>query len=97
EGCGTISNAAALSGNIAVALRGTCNFSEKALNAQNAGAIGLIIINNQASAPSSLGAGTGSGSVTIPVIMISQTQGASLLALLNGAGTATGLMGVQNE
>lgn len=97
EGCGTISNAAALSGNIAVALRGTCNFSEKALNAQNAGAIGLIIINNQASAPPSLGAGTGSGSVTIPVIMISQTQGASLLALLNGAGTATGLMGVQNE
>lgn len=97
EGCGTISNAAALSGNIAVAVRGTCNFSEKALNAQNAGATALIIINNQGTAPTSLGSGTGAGSVTIPVVMISQAQGAALLTALANSQEATALLGVQNE
>lgn len=97
EGCGTISNTAALNGNIAVAVRGTCDFSSKALSAQNAGATALIIINNQGTAPTTLGAGTGAGSVTIPVVMISQSQGANLLSTLSGGGTATGLLGVQNE
>lgn len=97
EGCGTLSNAAALSGNIAVAVRGTCNFSEKALNAQNAGATALLLINNQGTAPASLGSGTGAASVTIPVVMITQAQGAGLLSTITGGGTATGLMGVQHE
>lgn len=97
EGCGTLSNAAALSGNIAVAVRGTCNFSEKALNAQNAGATALLIINNQGTAPASLGSGTGAGSVTIPVVMITQAQGASLLSTITGGAAATGLMGIQHE
>lgn len=97
EGCGTLSNAAALSGNIAVAVRGTCNFSEKALNAQNAGATALLIINNQGTAPASLGSGTGATSVTIPVVMITQAQGASLLSTITGGGAATGLMGIQRE
>lgn len=97
EGCGTISNAAALNGNIAVAVRGTCDFSTKAFNAQNAGATALVIINNQGTAPASLGAGANAGNVTIPVVMISQSQGANLLSTLSGGGTATGLLGVQNE
>ncbi len=97
EGCGTISNAAALAGNIAVAVRGTCNFSEKALNAQNAGAIALIIINNQGTAPTSLGSGTGSGSVTIPVVMISQAQGTALLAALNNGESTMAILGTQKE
>lgn len=97
EGCGTISNATDLAGNIAVAVRGTCNFSEKAVNAQNAGATALVIINNQASAPTSLGSGTGAASVTIPVIMISQSQGATLLNVLTNGGSATGILGVQKQ
>lgn len=97
EGCGTISNAAALNGNIAVAVRGTCDFSSKAFNAQNAGATALIIINNQGTAPASLGAGANAGNITIPVVMISQSQGANLLSTLSGGGAATGLLGVQNE
>ena len=96
-GCAALINGAQLSGKIAVAVRGTCNFSEKAVNAQNAGAIGLIIINNQGGGLANLGAGTGSGSVTIPVIMISQADGAGLLAELTGGGSATGLLGVQHE
>lgn len=97
EGCNALTNGAAVSGNIAVAVRGTCEFSVKALNAQNAGATALILINNQGAAPALLGAGTGSGSVTIPVVMISQAQGANLLSALSGGGTATGLLGVQHE
>lgn len=97
EGCGTISNAAALAGKIAVGIRGTCNFTDKALNAQNAGAIGLLLINNQTGSLSNLGASAGSASVTIPVIMISQAQGASLLAALGNNEVVTGLLGKQKE
>ncbi|MCO5261148.1 MAG: S8 family serine peptidase [Crocinitomicaceae bacterium] len=97
EGCGTISNGADLNGKIAVAVRGTCNFSEKAVNAQNAGAIGLIIINNQTSAPTTLGSGTGAASVTIPVVMITQTQGVNLITALTNNETVSGLLGKQQE
>jgi PKD repeat protein len=97
EGCGPLINGAAINGNIAIAVRGTCNFSTKALNAQNAGATALIIINNQASSPTVLGAGADAGQVTIPVIMISQTDGANLLAHLQGGGSAVGFMGQQSE
>jgi hypothetical protein len=97
EGCGTLSNAGNLSGKIAVALRGTCNFSEKALLAQNAGALALVIINNQTAAPASLGSGTGAGSVTIPVIMISQAQGSSLLQALQSGESTAAILGKQKE
>lgn len=97
EGCGTISNAAALNGNIAVALRGTCNFSEKALNAQNAGASALLIINNQATAPPALGSGAGAASVTIPVIMISQAQGNAILSALNNNEDVQVILGSQKQ
>lgn len=97
QGCGALTNGAAINGNIAVALRGTCDFSLKAFNAQNAGATGLIIINNQGTAPASLGAGGSAAQVTIPVVMVSQADGAALLALLNGGASAIGFMGQQNE
>ena len=45
EGCNPLIND--LSGKIAVIWRNTCNFDVKILNAQNAGAIGAIIINRQ--------------------------------------------------
>lgn len=71
-----------VSGKIAVVYRGTCEFSQKAINAQNGGAIGVIIINNVAGvmalAPGAFGA-----SVTIPVLMISNTDGAALRAALD--------------
>lgn len=97
-GCQALVNGADIAGNIAVAVRGTCNFSEKAIAAQNAGATALVIINNQAQAPATLGAGTGSNNVTIPVIMISQAQGANLLSALQSQETRpVGLLGRQNE
>lgn len=96
-GCTALTNGTALAGNIAVAVRGTCNFSTKAINAQNAGAKGLVIINNQAQAPATLGAGNDSPNVNIPVVMISQAQGADLLAALQSGTTPKALLGRQNE
>ena len=45
-GCEALTNAADISGKIAVIDRGTCDFVEKARNAQTAGAIAVIICNN---------------------------------------------------
>ncbi|HLL41641.1 MAG TPA: M36 family metallopeptidase, partial [Segetibacter sp.] len=44
--CNAASNGKALKGNIALLVRGSCNFLNKVLNAQNGGAIGVVIINN---------------------------------------------------
>lgn len=77
-GCGTLVNAAQLAGKIAVVYRGSCEFGVKALNAQNAGAVAVVIINNVAGAPVGMGAGAQGANVTIPVVMISQDAGAAL-------------------
>ncbi len=61
-----------ISGKIVLIDRGTCNFAIKAQNAENAGAIGIVFINNQAGAPFSAG---GTANITIPAIMISQFDG----------------------
>ena len=88
-GCGTtLTNAAAVVGKIALVRRGTCPFVEKALNAQNAGAIGVIIMNNIDGNPVAMG-GT-DPTITIPVIMVSQAVGDNYeAALLAGVVTAT--------
>lgn len=46
EGCSPLVNSANVSGKIAVILRGSCNFTAKIQNAQDAGAIGVIIANH---------------------------------------------------
>ncbi len=71
-------NAAQLAGKIAVVYRGTCEFGAKAMNAQNAGAVAVVIINNAAGAPVGMGAGAVGANVTIPVVMISQDAGVLL-------------------
>jgi len=76
-GCNALVNGADIAGKIAVVYRGTCEFGLKALNAQDAGAIGVVIINNQG-APVAMGGGANGANVTIPVVMISTDAGASL-------------------
>jgi hypothetical protein len=71
-------------GKLVVADRGTCNFTVKAKNVQQAGGVGIIIANNNGSAPFTMG-GTDT-SVTIPGVMVSQADGASIKA---AAGTST--------
>ena len=67
-----------LTGKIAVLYRGTCTFSVKVKNAQLAGAIAAIVINNVAGAPIVMGGSD--NTVTIPSVMISQADGATLVA-----------------
>ncbi len=95
EGCNALTNGAAINGNIAVALRGTCNFTIKAMNAQDAGAIGLIVINNEPNGTIVMG-GT-DPNVTIPAIMISQADGNDLLAEINNGNNPFALLGAQTE
>jgi PKD repeat protein len=73
DGCETIINGAQLSGKIVLIDRGLCSFAIKVEAAQNAGALAVIIINNIAGAPFQMG-GT-SATITIPSIMISQSDG----------------------
>jgi len=78
-GCSTLSNAAEINGKIAVADRGTCTFVQKATMAQDAGALALIIINNQGGGAMTMG-GDDFGIITIPVISISLADGNTIKA-----------------
>lgn len=77
EGCNALIND--LSGKIAVCWRNSCLFYEKAINAQNAGAVAVVMINNDNTlvnwAP-----GAGGANVTIPFINITLSDG---LAIVN--------------
>lgn len=77
-GCDAYTGAAAsaLVGRIAVIDRGTCAFVVKVKNAQNAGALGVIIANNQAGGAPGLGGSD--PTITIPTISVSQADGQKL-------------------
>ncbi len=70
-----------LTGKIALIDRGSCTFASKILNAQAAGAIGVIVANDQGGNPIAMG-GQGAG-VNIPSIMITQGAGTLLKGLLS--------------
>ena len=76
--CGAVVNSANIAGKIAVVYRGACNFSLKAHNVQDSGAVACIIINNVPGGPVGMGAGANSAGVYIPVLMISDADGAAL-------------------
>lgn len=76
EGCQSLQNGAAVNGKIAVIDRGNCLFVEKIQNAQAAGAVGVVMINNVGGAPITMG-GSSAG-INIPAIMITQNSGATL-------------------
>jgi minor extracellular serine protease Vpr len=63
-----------LTGMVVLIRRGTCPFHEKALNAQQAGASAVVLYNNSAGRFSPTVAGT--PAITIPVVAISDTEGA---------------------
>ena len=75
DACNAVAPAAgSLTGKIALIRRGTCSFYEKAFNAQAAGAIGVVLYNNVAGRVNPTVAG--SPAITIPVVSISNTEGA---------------------
>ncbi len=70
-----------LTGAIAIVNRGSCNFTAKVINAQNAGAVGVLVANN---VPDGLPPMGGADPlVTIPSVGISQADG----ALITGSAT----------
>lgn len=80
-----------ISGKIAVIVRGTCTFVAKAQAAQDAGAIGVIIINHTPGAGAMAMGGT-TTAITIPVISVSNEDGAPILASLIAGDMITGTM-----
>lgn len=70
-----------LSGAIVLITRGTCDFVSKVTNAQNAGAAGVIFVDNVDEDVSSISP-IGLGFTTIPAAIISMANGAALRAYL---------------
>lgn len=67
-----------LTGKIAFIYRGDCYFDQKIYYAQNRGAIGVVVVNNEPGNPIGMSPGSFASQVTIPAIMISQADGAFL-------------------
>lgn len=88
ECCNAVTNGAALSGNIALVDRGNCNFTDKVLNTQAAGALACVVCQNDATAPFAMGGGA--GGITIPSVMISQAD-CNLLKAQLGTGVTLSL------
>jgi hypothetical protein len=91
--CEAVANPSEVLGKIAVIYRGTCNYSLKALNCQQAGAVAVIIINNSGTMPTALGAGTDAELVAIPVLVITQAAGAQLREALEQGTTIVARLG----
>lgn len=90
EGCSALTNGAAVSGNIALIRRGSCDFAVKAVNAQNAGAIAVVIANNAAGDPVAPGLGGAPAiPMTIPVISINTATGADILTAIGNGDVVT--------
>ena len=68
-------------GKIAIIRRGGCTFVEKVKNAQDAGAIAVIMLNNVSGDPIPMG-GTDS-SIAIPAVMISKEYGDAIESILS--------------
>ncbi|MBK9630668.1 MAG: T9SS type A sorting domain-containing protein [Saprospiraceae bacterium] len=98
--CSTITNPSSLAGKIAVIERGICYFDEKALMAQQAGAIGLIILNhgdltNLGGLPYTLFVAYPNiaSQVTIPCIMLGYDDNLALKAAFAAGETVNFSMG----
>ena len=90
DGCNAFA-AHSLDGKIAFIRRGTCGFYNKALNAQHAGAIAVVLYNNTAGAlnPTVAPVPAGAEPVTIPVAAITAADGAAIFAGLATKHTLT--------
>jgi len=90
NGCTAISQN--LSNEIALIRRGTCTFTTKVRNAQNAGAIGVIVINSQQGDPVAMAQDGTSPVPTIAAVMVSITNGNAMAAIAPSTVTVDGTM-----
>ena len=75
-----------LTGDIALIRRGSCTFSTKIRNAQDAGAVGVVVVNNVFGPPSAMAQDGTPNQPTIPGVMVSRSLRTTLEGL---GGTAT--------
>ena len=80
DGCADIAND--VSGKIALIDRGSCYFSTKVYNAQQAGAVGVIVANSAGEAIP-MGGAQYSDQITIPSVMVSSDMGDQLKSDMN--------------
>lgn len=73
-----------ITGQIALISRGACAFTEKVLNAQDAGAIGVVVYSTT---DSPFAMGGNDPAVAIPSVMIARSDGLSLVERLSGEAT----------
>jgi CHRD domain/PA domain/Calx-beta domain len=88
DGCSALTNPGAVSGNIALIDRGTCTFVTKVKNAQNAGAVGVIIVDNVAGSPPPPLGGT-DPTITIPSVRVTLADGTTIRNQLGSGVNAT--------
>jgi len=81
DACSPLTNAGAVNGNIALVDRGTCGFPVKARNAQDAGALAVLVANNVAGSPPP-GLGGIDPTITIPTVSITQADANTIKANL---------------
>eukprot|EP00002_Diphylleia_rotans_P029687 TRINITY_DN6059_c0_g1_i3.p1 TRINITY_DN6059_c0_g1~~TRINITY_DN6059_c0_g1_i3.p1 ORF type:complete len:763 (+),score=110.05 TRINITY_DN6059_c0_g1_i3:1071-3359(+) len=83
DGCSEIMNANSIRGKIGIVRRGACSFLDKATHVQNAGGVGMIVVNNvEGSALSIMSADHLAPSLQIPSLSISMADGESLRQVL---------------
>ena len=82
-GCNPLTNGNDIQGKIALIDRGTCDFSTKALNAQNAGAIAVIVCNYEDDLVGGMGFGAHGGQVTIPSVLLKSSDCQKLNIIIN--------------
>ncbi len=101
--CGDIVNADEVNGKIALIDRGLCEFGTKAFNAQNAGAVGVIICNlegvNGGSGEELIGIAPGAdgGNVDIPTVFSSKSTCDLIKAAIGSGNSVTGIMSTMIE
>ena len=79
--------AGSLAGEIALISRGTCTFSAKIRNAQTAGAVAVLVVNNVAGDPTAMASDGTPAQPTVPAYMLGLVDGLALKA--KGDGIAT--------
>ena len=88
DACSPLTNAGAVVGNIALVDRGTCTFTVKVKNAQNAGAIAVLVADNAAGSPPA-GLGGSDSTIVIPAVRITLADGNTIKAQLASGVNAT--------
>ncbi len=93
DACEPIVNAGDVAGKVALVDRGTCTFVIKVKNAQDAGAVAVLVADNATGDPPA-GLGGTDSTITIPSVRITQALGAAMKARLAAAETVAVNLGV---